>query len=171
MDNKATPKFVSKFGGGRLIKPVRFEHVMNIIPVCKEPEFSGPRPQAPDGLREDNWPVVSGTFEGINGLRGKILAGGGDWPVVRPDGAVWLSAVYRMVTDDGFTIYIDNKGFWEEGKPCRLHPEFRVAKGPHDWLNRSIFVGNLVDVPKDKTLITPANMDQNERLVQVFRVV
>jgi len=115
MDTKATQKYVSKFGDGRLIKPVRFEHVMNIIPVCTEPEFSGPRPQA--------------------------------------------------------SIYIDNKGFWDEGKPCRLHPEFRVANGPHDWLNKSIFVGNLVDVPKEKTLITPATKDQNERLVQVFRLV
>lgn len=170
MDTKAAEKNTLTYSNGRLLKPVRFEHVMNIIPVCSEPEFSGPRPQASDGLREDNWPVVGGTFEGINGLRGTIVFGGGDWPVTRPDGSVWLSAVYRLLTNDGYTIYIDNKGFWEEGKRNRMHPEFRVAKGPHDWLNKSIFVANLVDVPKEKSLITPATQNLNERLVQVFRV-
>jgi hypothetical protein len=107
-------------------------------------------------------PITGGTFEGPGfkgmGLKGVVLPGGADAQIVRPDGVTDLVARYTLQADDGTLIYVVNRGL-RHGPPdimqrvargesvdpatyyFRTTPAFEVAAGPHDWLNRSIFVG------------------------------
>jgi hypothetical protein len=54
-------------------------------------------------------PILGGVFEGP-GLRGRILAGGADWQILRPDGVTELYARYLMETDSGAIIQVINRG-------------------------------------------------------------
>ncbi len=101
-------------------------------------------------------PITGGTFEGPR-LKGKVLPGGADWQLTRPDGVTVADAIYAIETDDGALIQIRNKGLrhgpaevmdrlrrGEEVDPAEYYfrtvPEFIAPEGPYDWLNRSIFV-------------------------------
>jgi hypothetical protein len=117
------------------------------------------------------WPIVGGRFEG-KGMRGTVIPGGGDFPVMRPDGVEVIDALYRLKTDDGVQIIIHNKGLYYPAtatapEKFRLVPEFIAPVGKYDWLNRAIFLSTLVDVPKAMQLAGPG---QNDRLIQVYRV-
>ncbi|WP_311271136.1 DUF3237 domain-containing protein [Sphingobium sp. WCS2017Hpa-17] len=109
----------------------------------------------PDGVRRII-PIFSGMVEGPN-IRGRILGGGSDWQVLRPDGVTVADATYAMEADDGTIIQIRNRGL-RHGPPdimrqlgsgadvdpaayyFRTVPEFIAPVGSHDWLNRSIFI-------------------------------
>ena len=54
-------------------------------------------------------PLAGGSFEGP-ALKGKVLPGGGDWLVVRPDGMAELDVRGTLQTDDGALIYVSYKG-------------------------------------------------------------
>lgn len=102
-------------------------------------------------------PISGGSFEGPR-LRGIVMPGGADAQVIRPDGVTDLVARYTLKADDGTLIYVVNRGL-RHGPPevmarvakgesvdpalyyFRTTPVFEVSAGPHDWLNRSIFVG------------------------------
>jgi hypothetical protein len=147
---------------------------MNLIVTCGAPER--PNPQgggaSKDGVREEIWPIIGGRFEGPR-IRGTVIPGGGDFPVVRPDGVEVIDALYRLRTHDGVTILIHNRGLIYpemrgEWPKCRLVPEFTAPVGPYDWLNRSIFLSTLVAVPADLALAKgPA---ENDRMIQIHRV-
>ncbi len=102
-------------------------------------------------------PITGGTFEGP-ALKGVVMAGGADAQIVRGDGVTDLVARYTLRADDGTLIYVVNRGLrhgpaevmarvarGEAVDPTsyyfRTTPHFEVADGPHDWLNRSVFVG------------------------------
>ena len=53
--------------------------------------------------------VAGGTFEGAR-LRGKVLPGGADWIVVRPDGVTTLDVRLVLETDDGAAIGMTYRG-------------------------------------------------------------
>lgn len=53
--------------------------------------------------------VTGGSFEGP-GLRGKVLAGGGDWLRLRADGSGALDVRIWLETDDGARIYMTYGG-------------------------------------------------------------
>lgn len=85
-------------------------------------------------------------------LRGKLVDhSGADWPLIRADGVLELSAHYMIEASDGALIYIRNQGYLyrepgDDGKSgkqpyFRCTPYFRAPKGPHDWLNRTVVVG------------------------------
>ena len=155
-----------------VLEPVTLELVMNIIGTCSSPERMGPADASKDGIRNEIWPIIGGRFEG-KGIRGIVVPGGGDFPVVRPDGVVVVDALYRLKTDDGQTIIIHNFGL---GYPAvagtperyRMTPQFTAPVGKYDWLNKAMFVASLVDVPPSMALAKGPN--QNDRLIQVFRV-
>jgi hypothetical protein len=149
------------------IDPLRTELVMNLLVTCGKPQRMGPSVSGPDGMRDDVWPIIGGRFEGPR-LRGIVIPGGGDFPVERPDGVGIIDALYRLRTDDGTTIIIHNRGLDYGNEKYRLAPEFIVTKGPHDWLNKSIFLSTLVDVPPK--LAMARGPDENDRLIQVYRV-
>jgi hypothetical protein len=92
-------------------------------------------------------------------LTGRVLPqSGGDWPWFWPGGLVDFEAHYQLEASDGTPIYIHNQGIaWsapqvlariEAGEPvapedtyCRVTPRFEAPAGPHEWLNRTVFIG------------------------------
>lgn len=153
--------------------PVKLELVIQLVVTCSDPESIGGAADSKDGRRTEIWPIIGGRFEG-KGIRGTVIPGGGDFPVVRPDGVEVVDALYRLRTDDGVTIIIHNKGLsYPVSKPdewrYRLAPEFIAPRGKYDWLNRSLFISTLSDVPPEMRLAKGAK--QNDRLIQIYRVL
>lgn len=102
-------------------------------------------------------PILGGTFEGPN-VRGKVMAGGADWQIVRADGLAELDTRYMLQTDGGSLVYIQNAGIRHAppdvtkkllaGQPVdpsqvyfRTVPTFETSAPELQWLTRSIFVG------------------------------
>ena len=122
-----------------------------------------------DGERVRFTPGYSNFTRGFVGLQGGEVLGprltgqvvpnsGGDWPRMWSSGLVEFEAHYMLKADDGTPIYIHNRGLAysspeviariEAGETtdpaetyCRITPRFEVEAGPHEWLNRTIFVG------------------------------
>jgi hypothetical protein len=102
--------------------------------------------------------VVGGEVKGPR-LAGRVVPfSGGDWPRMWDSGLIEFEAHYMLEADDGSPVYIYNRGIaWsdpgvlariEAGESvdpgatyCRITPRFEAPEGPHDWLNRTIFVG------------------------------
>jgi hypothetical protein len=108
-------------------------------------------------------PITGGTFVGPR-LRGKVLPGGADRQLVRKDGATLLNALYEMQTDDGAVLTILNRVTADpSAKPpyTRSMVEVTAPAGPHDWLNRRIFVGDLHPLPPERKAV----------LIRVYEVV
>src|SRR5438067_11204337 len=61
-------------------------------------------------------PIASGHFEGPR-LRGKVLAGGGDWTLLRGDGVLELDLRLTLETDDGALIHMTSVGL-RHGPPA-----------------------------------------------------
>jgi len=101
--------------------------------------------------------VAGGTFQGER-LRGKVLPGGADWIVVRPDGVTTLDVRLVLETDDGAAIgmtyrglrhgpaeVIDRLNRGEIVDPStyyfRIAVTFETAAPKYAWLNGAAFVG------------------------------
>ncbi len=100
--------------------------------------------------------VAGGDAEGPR-LKAKILPGGTEWPLIRPDGVDSIDARYSMETDDGVLINIRNTGYRvipPELKPrlmtelidahqyyFRTYSVFEAPVGKYDWLTRHVFIG------------------------------
>jgi hypothetical protein len=102
--------------------------------------------------------VAGGTFKGER-LSGTILAApGGDWIVVRPDGATILDVRVTLETDDRQLIYMTYRGIrhgpaevmarlarGEAVDPAsyyfRTTPVFETHHDRYEWLNNIICVG------------------------------
>lgn len=110
------------------------------------------------GTRRGSLTITGGTLEGP-GIRAVVLPGGGDSPVVRPDGVVLLDARYLARTDDGVHIAVTNRGIRRAPADVvarlttnedavdpteyylRTSPVFEVEPGRYDWLAQHLFVG------------------------------
>ena len=132
-----------------------FEYAMSVRLTLTKAHYSGVLPK---GGKHAFVGIAAGTFEGPR-LKGTVLPGsGGDYPHVRPDGVLDFNARYMLQEDDGTIIYMQNRGFrWgppevmkklSERQPVdsseyymRTSPTFHVEEGPHDWLNKYVFVG------------------------------
>lgn len=152
----------------------RLELVMKIVVTCTSPEPVAPTSASKDGQRQEIWPIVGGRFFGKN-IRGIVVPGGGDFPVIRPDGVEVIDALYRLRTDDGVTIIIHNKGLAYPGEKLedwryRLTPEFIAPQGKYDWLNRHVFISTLV-VPVPAALQLAKGPNENDRVIEVYRVL
>lgn len=102
--------------------------------------------------------LLGGEVDGPR-LAGRVVPhSGGDWPRIWASGLIEFEAHYMLEADDGAPIYIHNRGIAysspealariEAGEAadaaetyCRVTPRFEAPAGPHDWLNRTIFVG------------------------------
>lgn len=102
--------------------------------------------------------IGEGTFSGL-GMKGRIVpASGGDFPLVSAEGNGRFESQYLLETDDGALILKRSSGVryaspevvkkllaGEEVDPhsyyMRMTPRFEAPAGPHDWLNRSLFIG------------------------------
>lgn len=158
------------------LDPIQTELVMNLVVTCASPEKMGPSEQSKDGRRGSVWPIIGGRFWGPR-ISGSVVPGGADYPVVRPDGVVVIDALYRLRTSDGTNIIIHNVGLAYPGQGgrryrYRLAPTFTTAEGPHDWLNKSLFLSTLIagnDFPKQFAMAKGPN--ENDRLIQVHRII
>jgi len=158
-------------GAPAIYDKVGVEWVMDIIPFCSDPEYMGSAADqvASDGYRRDVWPIIGGVFQG-RGIKGTVLPGGGDFPVVRPDGVTVIDALYRLKTDDGQQIIIHNRGLGYTEDKYRLLPTFEVPGTRYAWLRESAFVATLV-YPVPPSIKTPDfGPKANGRLIQVFRL-
>jgi hypothetical protein len=59
------------------------------------------------------FPVTGGSFDGER-LRGKVLAGGGDWVTARTDGTFELDLRVTLQTDDGALIHMTFTGLRDD---------------------------------------------------------
>jgi hypothetical protein len=106
-------------------------------------------------------PITGGRFSGANGLKGEVLAGGADWQLRRPDGVTEVKAIYSIKTDDGVVIEVDNQGIIvppavDGSRYVRTTPRFHAPQGPHDWLNKTTFVGTITPAPQGGAVIIRA---------------
>jgi hypothetical protein len=103
------------------------------------------------------FPIVGGSFEGPR-LRGRVLAGGGDWGLIRADGVLELSLRATLETDDGALVALTFDGVrhgpaeilaalgrGETVDPAayyfRTLPRFEAADARYAFLNRIVAVG------------------------------
>lgn len=102
--------------------------------------------------------VTGGSFAGPE-LNGTVLPGGGDWLLMRGDGALQLDVRMTLQTDDDSLIYMTYRGIrhgpaeimaalnkGEEVDPAdyyfRIAPFFETGAQKYDWLNRILAVGS-----------------------------
>lgn len=114
-------------------------------------------------------PIKGGSFAGP-GLSGKVLPGGADWQVIRPDGVAELEARYTLQTDDGALIYVLNRGIRSGSKEVmgrlargeqvhpseyyfRTSPVFETGAPKYQWLHRIVAVATGERLPNE-VLIT-----------------
>jgi hypothetical protein len=132
-----------------MIHPV---HIADLNISVGEPTEVGATPM---GFRRII-PILGGEATGPH-LRGRILAGGADFQLVRSDHTAELHARYVIEATDGARIYVENSGLrhgpaeamerLQRGEPAdpaliyfRTVPRFEVADAAWDWLRRYIFV-------------------------------
>ena len=104
--------------------------------------------------------AAGGSFGGPR-LRGEVLAGGGDWALFRPDGAMSLDVRLTLRTHDGALVHMSYGGRWitppelraEMADPASRHqvdparyyfrtnPLFETGAPPYAWLNDIVCVG------------------------------
>jgi Protein of unknown function (DUF3237) len=102
-------------------------------------------------------PIAGGVVSGPR-LAGRILPGGADWQILRPDGTAELDARYTIQTDQGALIYVMNRGV-RNGPPevlARLNrgehvdpasyyfrsaATFETSSSEDAWLTRAIILG------------------------------
>jgi len=103
-------------------------------------------------------PITSGTFEGPR-LRGKVLPGGGDWTLLRPDAVLELDLRITLETEDAALIHLTSFGLrhgppevlaalarGESVAPSRYYfrtaPRFETSAPPYEFLNRLIAIAS-----------------------------
>jgi hypothetical protein len=101
-------------------------------------------------------PILSGRVFGPR-LSGRLLEGGVDYQIIRPDGLAEIHARYVIETDQGARVYVENTGIrhgppeamarLRRGEPVdpaliyfRTVPRFETAAAELNWLQRAIFV-------------------------------
>ena len=92
-------------------------------------------------MHADNLPVAVGSFEGDR-LRGKVLAGGGDWVTARRNGMLTLDLRIALETDDGSLIHMTFTGIRDDAKGYfRTVSRFETAAPRYEISNRLLAVG------------------------------
>lgn len=89
-------------------------------------------------------PITGGVLEGK--VRGRVIPGGADWQISRPDGVTELRAHYGLETTDGAVIQVNNHCLITPHNGARLirsRISMEAPTGPHDWLNKYVFLGTL----------------------------
>ena len=108
-------------------------------------------------------PITGGSFEGPN-IKGKVVAGGYDWQLVRADEVTEIDARYMLQTNDGDLITITNTGLrhgppevmqrlarGEEVEPSAYYfrsiPAFETGSSELAWMMRSVFIATGIRKP------------------------
>ena len=102
-------------------------------------------------------PITGGSFEGPQ-LKGKVLEGGADWLLVRPDGVGELDVRYTIQTEDGALIYVHYSGYltrvlelfprWAAGEQIPheeyyfvVTPRYETSAAQYAWLQQVVAIG------------------------------
>ena len=102
-------------------------------------------------------PIVGGEVRGD--IHGKVLAFGADFQIIRPNELIELEAKYAFETNDGATVYVENKGIrfgpvdllqkLKRGEPVdpnliyfRTVPKFETGHANYRWLMENLFVAS-----------------------------
>jgi hypothetical protein len=102
-------------------------------------------------------PIIGGEVQGA--INGKVLPFGADFQIIRPNDLIHLEAKYAFETDDGATVYVDNRGIrfgpvellqkLKRGEPVdpaliyfRTVPSFETGHEKYRWLMQHIFVAS-----------------------------
>jgi hypothetical protein len=86
------------------------------------------------------FPVIGGSFDG-NRLRGRVLAGRGDWVTTRADGVIEVDLRVTLETDDGALIHMTFTGVRDDGHEYFARPRFETAAPQYAFLHRLLAVG------------------------------
>lgn len=147
---------------------LRSTHLMTLTP---EVAFAGIRViGATAAGRRRIAPISGGGFEGER-LRGRILPGGADWVLDRPDGAMLIDVRTVLETDDGALIYLQYQGAMRatpdvmqrlnRGEPIaeseytlRITPRFETGHERYRWLNDVTAVGTGRRMPSGHPVYT-----------------
>jgi Protein of unknown function (DUF3237) len=103
-------------------------------------------------------PIIGGEVRGAD-VNGEVLAFGADFQIIRPGELIELEARYAFETDDGATVYVENKGIrfgpidllqkLKRGEPVdptliyfRTVPRFETGAAQYRWLMQHIFVAS-----------------------------
>jgi len=98
--------------------------------------------------------IKEGTFEGER-LRGRVLEGGGDWVIIRPDGAMHMDVRATLETDTNALIYMSYTGRMIPAASAgtgsshttakdtyfRSAVQFETADAELSWLNNVVAFG------------------------------
>jgi hypothetical protein len=132
--------------------PPKLEFAFEVRAEVADPTVIG---EMPNGTRRIV-NILGGTFEGPK-VKGKVLAGGADWQIIRKDGFTEVDARYTLQTDTGRLIYVSNIGMrhaapevmrrlnaGERVDPAEVYfravPKFETSAPELEWLTRSIFI-------------------------------
>ena len=97
-------------------------------------------------------------------MKGKVLAGGGDWMLVRSDGVGELDVRVTLQTDDGALIHVTNRGYitkvlelasrraaGEQIPPEEYYfmttPYFETSAAQYAWLQQVVAIGRGSVIP------------------------
>jgi hypothetical protein len=103
-------------------------------------------------------PILGGEVRGED-ISGKICPFGADFQIIRPNELIELEAKYAFETDDGATVYVENKGLrfgpvdllqkLKRGEPVdpeliyfRTVPKFETGHEKYRWLMENLFIGS-----------------------------
>jgi Protein of unknown function (DUF3237) len=103
-------------------------------------------------------PIVGGEVRGES-VNGKVCAFGADFQVIRPNELIELEAKYAFETDDGATVYVENKGIrfgpvellqkLKRNEPVdpkliyfRTAPRFETGHAKYRWLMENLFIAS-----------------------------
>lgn len=132
---------------------VKTEFLGEMVVDLAEPLFVGDTPHGHRVIVA----LTGGSIEGPK-IKGEVLPGGGDWLLMRPDGAGELDVRAAIRTDDGELIYAYYRGILDgppdlipktmegnEADPStyyfRTAPVFETSSEKYQWLNRIVSVG------------------------------
>ena len=134
---------------------IRTQHLFTLdLTVATPLQMLGATPFGERRIAE----VTGGTFEGAR-LRGTVLPGGGDWLLLRADGALQLDVRLTLECHDGALIYMTYRGIrhgpaevmarlnrGEAVAPSdyyfRVAPFFETGAEAYGWLNRIVAVAS-----------------------------
>jgi hypothetical protein len=108
-------------------------------------------------------PVTGGEVRGER-VNGRVLPFGADFQVIRPNELIELEAKYAFETDDGATVYVENRGIrfgpvqllekMKRGEPVdpaliyfRTVPKFETGAEKYRWLMERIFIASAARHP------------------------
>ncbi len=103
-------------------------------------------------------PVIGGEVRGEQ-VNGTVCPFGADFQIIRPNELIELEAKYAFETDDGATIYVENRGIrfgpvellqrLKRGEPVdpkliyfRTVPKFETGSEKYRWLMENLFIGS-----------------------------